>query len=61
MRLEKAYRAWGAGLSTERTPIEAGLGHLVRLDGRTFAGQPALAAHEYRPAQMRMALLDSPS
>jgi dimethylglycine dehydrogenase len=58
MRLEKAYRAWGADLSTERTPIEAGLQHLVRLDGRTFAGQAALAAHENRPGQMRMALLD---
>ncbi|MGC1388805.1 MAG: FAD-dependent oxidoreductase [Steroidobacteraceae bacterium] len=58
MRLEKGYRAWGADLSIERTPIEAGLGHLVRLDGRTFEGQKALAAHDNRPGQMRMALLD---
>lgn len=29
MRLEKGYRAWGADLSSERTPLEAGLGHLV--------------------------------
>ncbi|MGP0055301.1 MAG: GcvT family protein [Steroidobacteraceae bacterium] len=58
MRLEKAYRAWGADLSTERTPIEGGLGRLVRLDGRTFAGQPALAAHKNRRDQMRMTLLD---
>lgn len=29
MRLEKGYRAWGADLTTERTPLEAGLGRFV--------------------------------
>src|SRR5207244_10850118 len=58
MRLEKGYRAWGADLSTERTPIEAGLKHLVRLDNRNFEGRDALVAHEQRPGQMRMVLLE---
>lgn len=30
MRLEKGYRAWGSDLTTERSPIEAGLGAFVR-------------------------------
>ncbi|RKF16769.1 FAD-dependent oxidoreductase [Roseovarius spongiae] len=30
MRLEKGYRAWGADLTTERTPLEAGLGAFLR-------------------------------
>ena len=42
MRLEKGYRAWGAELTTERTPFEAGLGYLVRTEGREFIGRQAL-------------------
>ncbi|MEM8792465.1 MAG: FAD-dependent oxidoreductase [Pseudomonadota bacterium] len=34
MRLEKGYRAWGADLTTERCPIEAGLGSFIRQDLR---------------------------
>ncbi|MEM6623936.1 MAG: aminomethyltransferase family protein [Pseudomonadota bacterium] len=34
MRLEKGYRAWGADLTTERSPLEAGLGSFVRSDFR---------------------------
>ncbi|MEM9031179.1 MAG: glycine cleavage T C-terminal barrel domain-containing protein, partial [Pseudomonadota bacterium] len=30
MRLEKGYAAWGADLTTERSPLEAGLGAFVR-------------------------------
>ncbi|MEM7268385.1 MAG: aminomethyltransferase family protein, partial [Pseudomonadota bacterium] len=30
MRLEKGYRAWGADLTTERSPAEAGLGAFVK-------------------------------
>ena len=30
MRLEKGYRAWGSDLTTERSPLEAGLGTFVR-------------------------------
>ena len=57
MRLEKGYRAWGADLTTERTPLEAGLGHLVRTEGREFAGREALLARAGSPSAWRMALL----
>ncbi len=30
MRLEKGYRGWGSDLTTERSPLEAGLTHFVR-------------------------------
>ena len=36
MRLEKGYRAWGSDLTTERSPIEAGLAQFVKPDGRSF-------------------------
>ena len=44
MRLEKGYRAWGADLTTERTPLEAGLDALVKTDGRAFVGRDAMLA-----------------
>ena len=57
LRLEKGYRAWGADLTTERTPLEAGLDHLVRTDGREFTGREALLARAASPSAWRMALL----
>ncbi len=44
MRLEKGYRGWGADLTTERTPLEAGLNALVKTQGRTFIGREAMLA-----------------
>jgi dimethylglycine dehydrogenase len=58
MRLEKAYRAWGSDLTTERTPIEAGLMSFVRPGEREFEGREALASHAARPHPMRMVLLE---
>ena len=57
MRLEKGYRAWGADLTTERTPIEAGLGHLVRPEGREFTGREALLTRAESADAWRMVLL----
>ena len=57
LRLEKGYRAWGADLTTERTPIEAGLGHLLRTAGRQFTGREALLARAAGADAWRMALL----
>ena len=57
LRLEKGYRAWGVDLTTERTPIEAGLGHLVRPEGREFTGRQALLARAESPGAWRMVLL----
>ena len=57
LRLEKGYRAWGADLTTERTPLEAGLDRLVRTEGREFTGREALLARAASPSAWRMALL----
>lgn len=42
MRLEKGYRAWGMDLTTERSPLETGLGFLVKPEGRKFIGREAM-------------------
>ncbi|HLL67031.1 MAG TPA: FAD-dependent oxidoreductase [Micromonosporaceae bacterium] len=44
MRLEKGYRVWGADLTTETTPDEAGLSFAVSMDKPDFIGRRALAA-----------------
>jgi glycine cleavage system T protein len=44
MRLEKGYRVWGADITPEDTPFEAGLGFAVKLDKETFIGRDALLA-----------------
>jgi dimethylglycine dehydrogenase len=43
MRLEKCYRLWGADLSSDVTPLEAGLERFVHLDKGDFIGHDALA------------------
>jgi len=58
MRLEKGYRAWGADLTTERTPLEAGLGHLVKTDNREFIGREAMLARAQRDDRWSMHLLE---
>ena len=43
LRLEKAYRAWGAELTPDHTPLEAGLGWAVKLGKNVdFIGREAL-------------------
>jgi dimethylglycine dehydrogenase len=42
MRLEKAYRLWGADMSADYTPFEAGMDRFVRLDKGDFIGRDAL-------------------
>ena len=44
LRLEKGYRVWGADVTPEETPFEAGLGFAVKLDKGDFVGRDALAA-----------------
>ncbi|WP_370227822.1 aminomethyltransferase family protein, partial [Cognatishimia sp.] len=41
MRLEKAYRGWGSDLTTERSPLEAGLTPFVRKDLRAGLSRDA--------------------
>jgi len=42
MRLEKCYRLWGAGLSADRSPLQAGLDRFVALDEGDSIGRDAL-------------------
>lgn len=57
MRLEKGYRAWGLDLTSEHTPLEAGMEAFVQPDGRAFTGHAALNPHDNRPHRKRMVLL----
>jgi glycine cleavage system aminomethyltransferase T/glycine/D-amino acid oxidase-like deaminating enzyme len=41
LRLEKGYRVWGADVTPDETPLEAGLGFCVR-DDKAFIGSAAL-------------------
>ncbi len=44
MRLEKGYRVWGADITPDDNPFEAGLGFAVKLDKQGFTGREALLA-----------------
>ena len=57
MRLEKGYRAWGLDLTTERTPLESGLRHLVRTENRKFVGRDAILSRQHAEDRWRMELL----
>jgi dimethylglycine dehydrogenase len=48
LRLEKAYRLWGADMSADYTPLEAGLERFVAFDKGDFVGREALLAGEAR-------------
>ena len=46
LRLEKGYRVWGADITPEDTPFEAGLGFAVKLDKDDFIGRETLALRD---------------
>ncbi|MGH2931652.1 MAG: GcvT family protein [Gaiellaceae bacterium] len=56
-RLEKGYRVWGADITPEDTPFEAGLGFAVKLDKGEFIGRDALAAAQGEPLERKLACL----
>jgi glycine cleavage system T protein len=63
MRLEKGYRVWGADITPDVTPYEAGLGFAVKLDkGADFIGREALVAAREAPPDRSLAclVLDDP-
>ncbi len=62
LRLEKGYRAWGADITPEDDPFEAGLGWAVRLDKGAFIGRdPLLRRRETRPSRrLRCLVLEEP-
>ncbi len=56
LRLEKGYRAWGADITPNDTPFEAGLGWAVKLRKNTdFAGRRALEEINGAPLTKRLA------
>jgi 4-methylaminobutanoate oxidase (formaldehyde-forming) len=58
LRIEAGRRAWGAELSPDETPWEAGLGYAVKMDKpAAFIGREALAARPASAATKRLVLL----
>jgi len=57
LRLEKGYRGWGADLTSEKTPLEAGLHPFVKMEGRGFIGKDAVATRNRATPGWRMMLL----
>jgi len=56
LRLEKGYRAWGADIGPDYTPMEAGLGWAVKMkQNLPFLGREALAATAGQPLKKRLA------
>ena len=56
LRLEKSYRAWGADITADITPFEAGLGWAVKLkSGTDFIGREALLSKQKQPLKKRLA------
>jgi 4-methylaminobutanoate oxidase (formaldehyde-forming) len=62
LRLEKGYRVWGADITPDETPYEAGLGFAVKLDKGDFVGRDALVTVQEQPLEQKLAclVLDDP-
>ena len=60
LRLEKGYRVWGADISPEDTPYEAGLGFAVKLDKGDFVGRDALVSAAEPDRRLRCLTLADP-
>ena len=58
LRLEKGYRVWGADITPEDTPYEAGLGFAVKLDKGDFIGRNHLAETEGSGDRLRCLTLE---
>jgi 4-methylaminobutanoate oxidase (formaldehyde-forming) len=56
LRLEKGYRAWGADIGPDYTPLEAGLGWAVDLaSGKSFLGREAIVEQQQKPLTRSLA------
>ncbi|SMF35992.1 4-methylaminobutanoate oxidase (formaldehyde-forming) [Tistlia consotensis] len=56
LRLEKGYRAWGSDITSDDTPLEAGLGFAVKLkSNQPFLGREALLAQREAGLRKRLA------
>lgn len=52
LRLEKGYRSFGADMSFEHTPVQAGVGFAVRKTATGYQGEEALAARAGAPGRV---------
>jgi dimethylglycine dehydrogenase len=57
LRLEKAYRLWGADMSADWTPLEAGLERFVAFDKGDFVGRDALLRQRAEGVRRTLACL----
>jgi 4-methylaminobutanoate oxidase (formaldehyde-forming) len=60
LRLEKGYRVWGADITPEDTPFEAGLAFAVKLDKGDFVGRDALLSAQPSERRLRCLVLEDP-
>jgi 4-methylaminobutanoate oxidase (formaldehyde-forming) len=60
MRLEKGYRVWGADITPDDTPFEAGLGFAVKLDKDDFIGRDALLSRQEPERRLACLVLSDP-
>jgi 4-methylaminobutanoate oxidase (formaldehyde-forming) len=57
LRLEKGYRYWGADITPDYTPFEAGMGFAVRLDKGNFNGRDALVKQKAEGIKRKLCCL----
>ena len=57
LRLEKGYRQWGADMTTEHDPFEAGLGFAVKMSKDNFVGKAALEGRSEEGSARRLRCL----
>jgi glycine cleavage system aminomethyltransferase T/glycine/D-amino acid oxidase-like deaminating enzyme len=57
LRLEKGFRSWGADMTTEHNPYEAGLGFAVKAAKEDFVGKAALEGLSVETAPRRLRCL----
>jgi glycine cleavage system T protein len=60
LRLEKGYRVWGADITPEDTPFDAGLDFAVKLDKGDFVGRDSLLGRKDPARRLRCLTLDDP-
>jgi glycine cleavage system T protein len=60
LRLEKGYRVWGADITPDETPYEAGLGFAVKLDKGDFLGREALLGAREPERRLACLVFDEP-
>jgi 4-methylaminobutanoate oxidase (formaldehyde-forming) len=61
LRLEKAYRAWGADIGPDYNPLEAGLGWAVDMNSdQEFIGRAAIVDQQQRPLLKSLACFTLP-